>query len=181
MPRRRQRRRALSRARPARHLQPERRPRWMRRSRAMWCSAGWRARPLPEVIVNVVDATNLRLGLRLSLELKRLGRADDRRAEHERHRAQARHERGSARARCASSACPVVETVAVQPRRRARAAGRGARCRAAMPRRVTRRECARPRAEESRHTQREVRRILAAMGYTRAAARPRAGAHRRTA
>ena len=29
---------------------------------------------VPEVIVNVVDATNLRLGLRLSLELKRLGR-----------------------------------------------------------------------------------------------------------
>ena len=40
----------------------------------MWCSAGSPASRSPDVIVNVVDATNLRLGLRLSLELMQLGR-----------------------------------------------------------------------------------------------------------
>ena len=43
--------------------------------------------PAPDLLVCVVDATNLRLNLRLVLELKRLGRPDDRRAQHERRRA----------------------------------------------------------------------------------------------
>ena len=40
--------------------------------------------PAPEFVVCVVDATNLRLNLRLVLELRRPRRADGRRAQHER-------------------------------------------------------------------------------------------------
>ena len=46
--------------------------------------------PPPDLLVCVVDATNLRLNLRLVLELKRLGTPDDRRAQHERRRRAAR-------------------------------------------------------------------------------------------
>ena len=40
----------------------------------MSCSAGTRCEPPPDLLVCVVDATNLRLNLRLVLDLKRLGR-----------------------------------------------------------------------------------------------------------
>ena len=46
----------------------------MRRSRATWCSGATPAEPAPDLLVCVVDATNLRLNLRLVLDLKRLGR-----------------------------------------------------------------------------------------------------------
>ena len=59
----------------------------MRRSRATWCWAGTPASRRPDLMVCVVDATNLRLNLRLVLELKRLGLPMMRRAEHERRRA----------------------------------------------------------------------------------------------
>ena len=63
----------VPRARPARRLQPARRPRSTRRSRATSCSAGCAGEAAPELVVCVVDATNLRLNLRLVLELRDLG------------------------------------------------------------------------------------------------------------
>ncbi|MET0280787.1 MAG: ferrous iron transporter B [Steroidobacteraceae bacterium] len=72
-----------------------------------------RGEPPPDLIVNVVDATNLRLGLRLSLELLRLGRpmivalnlSDI---------ARKRGMNVDAARLSAELGCPVVETVAVQ-------------------------------------------------------------------
>ena len=45
-----------------------------RRSPATWCWAACRARSPPDLMVCVADASNLRLVLRLALELKRVGR-----------------------------------------------------------------------------------------------------------
>ena len=114
------------------------RPRPTRRSRATCCSAGSPARRRPTLIVCVVDATNLRLNLRLVLELRELGRpmivalnmADIAR------------ERGFGidRARLARElGCPVVETVAVRDggERAAARAARGA-CRGRRRRRSPR-------------------------------------------
>lgn len=118
--------------------------------------------PAPDLIVNVVDATNLRLGLRLSLELLRLGRP----------MVIALNMSDIARRRgmnvdparlSAELGCPVVETVAV--------ASGGERALLAEMARAQRSEpVALPgwsplRREEIEATQREVRRILNEIGY----------------
>ena len=130
----------------------------------MWCSGGSAARNAPDLIVNVVDATNLRLGLRLSLELLRLGRP----------MIVALNLSDIARKRgmnvdpaklAAELGCPVVETVAVQPAvTSAAAGGPGALRSAAMPDAASAAGSP-PRREVIEDTQREVRRILDALGY----------------
>ncbi|HTQ36265.1 MAG TPA: ferrous iron transporter B [Steroidobacteraceae bacterium] len=116
----------------------------------------------PDLIVNVVDATNLRLGLRLSLELLRLGRP----------MIVALNMSDIARGRgmnvdparlAAQLGCPVVETVAVasggERALLAQLAGiRGGTAAAALSWSPLRRE-------EIEATQREVRRILDEIGY----------------
>jgi len=116
----------------------------------------------PDLIVNVVDATNLRLGLRLSLELLRLGRpmivalnmSDIAR----------RRGMNIDPARLAEQlGCPVVETVAV--------ASGGERALLAELANVQKGEPGKVlgwsplRREEIEATQREVRRILNHIGY----------------
>jgi ferrous iron transport protein B len=116
----------------------------------------------PDLIVNVVDATNLRLGLRLSLELLRLGRP----------MIVALNMSDIARARgmnidparlAAQLGCPVVETVAVSSGGERALVSQLAQARRAPP--------APPlawsplRREEIESTQREVRRILDVIGY----------------
>jgi ferrous iron transport protein B len=116
----------------------------------------------PDLIVNVVDATNLRLGLRLSLELLRLGRP----------MIVALNMSDIARARgmnidpqrlAAQLGCPVVETVAV--------ASGGERALVAQLAQARKGPPAPPigwsplRREEIEATQREVRRILDEIGY----------------
>ena len=116
----------------------------------------------PDVIVNVVDATNLRLGLRLSLELKRLGRpmivalnlSDI---------ARQRGMNVDTEKLSAELGCPVVQTVAVQ------SGGEGALLaalarleRGTAPATVA---WSPLRREEIEATQREVRRILDVVGY----------------
>ena len=59
----------------------------------------------PDLLVCVADATNLRLALRLVLELKRVGRPMMLVAQHDRHRAPARHRDRPRQAVGASSAC----------------------------------------------------------------------------
>jgi ferrous iron transport protein B len=135
----------------------------------------------PELIVNVVDATNLRLSLRLTLELRRLGlpmivvmNLSD-----------VAHRRGMAVDRdrvAAELGCPVVEAVAVR-------SGGERELLAALAARepvpealaddmpaVASPAWVAPTRTEVEATQREVRRILAAVGYreplrSRAAAR----------
>jgi ferrous iron transport protein B len=117
---------------------------------------------VPDVIVNVVDATNLRLGLRLSLELMRLGRP----------MIVALNLSDIARQRGmnvdpaklgALLGCPVVETVAVQSggERQLLAAL------AQLPEATTSSAVmwSPLRREEIEATQREVRRILDELGY----------------
>jgi ferrous iron transport protein B len=118
--------------------------------------------PPPDLIVNVVDATNLRLGLRLSLELLRLGRpmivalnlSDI---------ARKRGMNVNPELLAAELGCPVVETVAVQ--------SGGDR---ALLAQLSKSERGNPagvvswsplRREEIESTQREVRRILNTIGY----------------
>jgi ferrous iron transport protein B len=118
---------------------------------------------VPDVIVNVVDATNLRLGLRLSLELMRLGRP----------MIVALNLSDIARQRgmnvdparlAALLGCPVVETVAVQSggERQLLAAL------AELPVTPTGNavKWSPLRREEIEATQREVRRILGELGYS---------------
>jgi len=116
----------------------------------------------PDVIINVVDATNLRLGLRLSLELIRLGRP----------MIVALNMSDIARQRgmnvdperlAAQLGCAVVETVAVQ-------SGGDTQLLAAMSRAqrgeaVQLRSWAAPPRAEVEATQLEVRRILDEVGY----------------
>ena len=116
----------------------------------------------PDVIVNVVDATNLRLGLRLSLELMRLGRP----------MIVALNMSDIARRRgmnvdperlAAQLGCAVVETVAVQ-------SGGDTQLLAAMSQAqrgdvVKFRNWTAPQRAEVEATQREVRRILDEVGY----------------
>jgi ferrous iron transport protein B len=117
---------------------------------------------LPEVIINVVDATNLRLGLRLSLELMQLGRP----------MILALNMSDIARKLgmnvdpsrlAAEMGCPVVETIAVQPG--------GERQLLAALAQAQRGDATRfkdwkppPRAAVEA-TQRQVRRILEVIGY----------------
>ncbi len=117
----------------------------------------------PDVIVNVVDATNLRLGLRLSLELLRLGRpmiialnlSDI---------ARQRGMNVDPAQLGALLGCAVVETVAVQ-------SGGEKQLLAAMAQLQPPQARAAPgwsplRREEIEATQREVRRILDELGYS---------------
>ena len=116
----------------------------------------------PDLIVNVVDATNLRLGLRLTLELKRLGRpiivalnlSDI---------ARKRGMNVDPARLAAELGCPVVETIAVQ-------SGGERELLTALtdvvhgdPRNF--RGWSPPRRETIEETQREVRRILLGLGY----------------
>jgi ferrous iron transport protein B len=128
---------------------------------------------LPEVIINVVDATNLRLGLRLSLELMKLGRP----------MIVALNMSDIARQRgmnvdpeklAARLGCPVVETIAVQPGGERQLLASLAHARAGDATRF--RDWKAPPRAEVEATQREVRHILDDIGYreplrTRALAR----------
>ena len=69
-----------------------------KRSRATWCSAARPARALPDLVLCVADSTNLRLTIRLVLELKNTGRPHGAGAQHVRHRDPARRHRGCAKA-----------------------------------------------------------------------------------
>ncbi len=117
---------------------------------------------VPELLVNVLDATNLRLGLRMALELRRLGRpmivvlnlSDI---------AQARGIRIDRQKLAAELGCPVVETVAV------RSGGERAllevlALQAPVDEAQTTPWVAQTR-EQIEATQREVRRILLEVGY----------------
>ena len=119
--------------------------------------------PAPDLLVCVVDATNLRLNLRLVLELKRIGRpmlvalnmSDV---------AQQRGYRLDARALARALGVPAVETVAIRPggeRQLIEAIDRfvftGRLGRVEAPAAAT--------AADIEATQREVRRILAEIGY----------------
>ncbi len=116
----------------------------------------------PDLIVNVVDATNLRLGLRLTLELKRLGypmivalNLSD--------IARKRGMNVDTARLAAVLGCPVVETVAVQTG--------GERDLLASLMQVVRGDASQfrgwspPRRETIEETQLEVRRILTLLGY----------------
>jgi ferrous iron transport protein B len=116
----------------------------------------------PDLIVNVVDATNLRLGLRLSLELLRLGRP----------MIVALNMSDIARARgmnidparlAAQLGCPVVETVAVASGGERALLAQLAHARKGPP--VAPLGWSPLRREEIESTQREVRRILDEIGY----------------
>ena len=144
-----------------------------------------RGEAAPDLIVCVVDATNLRLSLRLALELQRVRPADDRGAEHERPRAAARLSSSIARGWTPNWACPWSRPWPCI-RWRARAGG-GDRCavraldasgRSAQLRAMRRAHAARrPRrvlapvvvpaqtSADIERTQREVRRILRRSGY----------------
>jgi ferrous iron transport protein B len=116
----------------------------------------------PDLIVNVVDATNLRLGLRLTLELRRLGRpvivalnlSDI---------ARKRGMNVDPARLAAELGCPVVETIAVQ------AGGErellAALVHAARGDASAFKGWSPPRRETIEDTQREVRRILKDLGY----------------
>ncbi len=116
----------------------------------------------PDVIINVVDATNLRLGLRLSLELVKLGRP----------MIVALNMSDIARRRgmnvdpgrlAARLGCPVVETIAVQTGGEAQLLASLAQVQPGDPSRFT--SWSLPQRAEVEATQREVRRILDDIGY----------------
>jgi len=116
----------------------------------------------PDLIVNVVDATNLRLGLRLSLELLRLGRP----------MIVALNMSDIARSRgmnvdparlAAQLGCPVVETVAVASGGERALLAELARARGGTSPGAL--SWSPLRREEIEATQREVRRILDQIGY----------------
>jgi ferrous iron transport protein B len=116
----------------------------------------------PDVIVNVVDATNLRLGLRLSLELLKLGRP----------LVVALNMSDIARRRgmnidpqrlAAQLGCPVVETVAVQSGGEHQLLGALALMHRGDPAQV--RGWSQPQRAEVEATQRQVRGILESVGY----------------
>ena len=117
---------------------------------------------LPEVIINVVDATNLRLGLRLSLELLKLGRpmivalnmSDI---------ARRRGMNVDPQKLAAQLGCPVVETVAVQPGGERALLASLALARSGDSTRFQ--QWKSPQRAEVEATQREVRRILDDIGY----------------
>jgi ferrous iron transport protein B len=116
----------------------------------------------PELIVNVLDATNLRLGLRMTLELRQLGRPmivvlnmSD--------LARKRGLRIDAAQLSRELGCPVVETVAVQrggERQLLQALAAQER-----PAEALRLDYVAPNRQQLEATQREVRRLLDAMGY----------------
>jgi len=117
---------------------------------------------LPEIIINVVDATNLRLGLRLSLELLKLNRP----------MIVALNMSDIARQRgmsvdpeklAAELGCPVVETVAVRPGGEHQLLAALAHAQRGDATRY--RDWKSPQRAEVEATQREVRRILDAIGY----------------
>jgi ferrous iron transport protein B len=118
--------------------------------------------PPPDVIVNVVDATNLRLGLRLTLELARLGRplivalnlSDI---------ARRRGMNVDTKQLSAMLGCPVVETVAVQSGGEKQLLAALADSRHGDPSQF--REWSAPTRAQIEDTQLEVRRILKALGY----------------
>ncbi len=116
----------------------------------------------PDLIVNVVDATNLRLGLRLSLELLRLGRP----------MIVALNMSDIARSRgmnidpaklAGQLGCPVVETVAVASGGERALLVQLAKTNKGAP--VAVQSWSPLRREEIEATQREVRRILDVIGY----------------
>jgi ferrous iron transport protein B len=118
--------------------------------------------PAPDLIVNVVDATNLRLGLRLTLELKRLGRpmivvlnlsdiASKRGMQVETQRL------------AKAIGCPVVETVAVKVGGEAQLLAMLAGVERSG--RVAASAWVAPRREQIEATQLVVRRILKELGY----------------
>jgi ferrous iron transport protein B len=116
----------------------------------------------PDLIVNVVDATNLRLGLRLTLELKRLGRpiivalnlSDI---------ARKRGMNVDTTRLAAELGCPVVETVAVHNGGELELLG--ALVNAQRGDASAFKGWSPPRRETIEDTQREVRRILNHLGY----------------
>lgn len=129
--------------------------------------------PPPDLILNVVDATNLRLGLRLAVELRRLGRP----------MIVALNLSDIARKRgmnvdparlSAALGCPVVETVAVQPGGERSLLDELAKAAPGDP--ASFRDWKPSGRAEIEATQLEVRRMLADLGYreplrSRAAAR----------
>ena len=124
--------------------------------------------PAPDLLVCVVDATNLRLNLRLVLDLKRLGSADDRGAQHERCRRAARLPARPRRSRtCARRAGGADGGGARRRRARARRSHRKLRVRARALARYRQAPSAPPPADAAdiEATQREVRRVLAESGY----------------
>jgi ferrous iron transport protein B len=120
------------------------------------------AEPAPDLIVNVVDATNLRLGLRLTLELRKLGRplmvalnlSDI---------AGKRGMKVDAERLAAVLGCTVVETVAVKSGGEKDLLEALATAARGDPTQF--RDWVAPRREEIEATQREVRRILDELGY----------------
>ena len=125
--------------------------------------------PAPDLLICVVDATNLRLNLRLVLDLKRLGRPDDRRTQHERRRRAARLPARPRRARAGARRAGDPHGRRAL-RRRARTASRRS-----TPTRFTDATLTQARtrleppalanAADIEATQREVRRVLEAAGY----------------
>ena len=96
-----------------------------RRSPATSCSAALPARRCRTCVLCVADATNLRLALRLVLELKQRRPAADAGAQHVRHRHAPRRRRSISTRLSEALGVPVVTSVAVRKRRHRRAAARG--------------------------------------------------------
>jgi ferrous iron transport protein B len=118
--------------------------------------------PPPDLLVCVVDATNLRLNLRLVLELKRLGRP----AIVALNMSDVARSRGyelDARALERAIGLPVIETVAVQPGGERALVEAIDRMSIAMSSGAI--DLPETSAEDIQATQREVRRILAETGY----------------
>ena len=118
----------------------------------------------PELIVNVLDESNLRLSLRLTLELKRLGRPMIAVL----NMSDIAHERGIRidRARLAAElGCPVVETVAVRSHGEQELLDALAEVEVAAGASAAPLTWKAPTRTEVEATQREVRRILEEIGY----------------